>query len=661
MACILSTISLSVPAQDEIKWGKIPKEDLAMTVYEPDPEADAVVLEDIGEVVYDVRSSDRPVRIERHVRMKLLTQAAVEMYGDVSVEYYSRQQYEVLSNFRGQVYLPDGQEFEVKKEHMFKVVDDDTWSTESMVFPGLQVGAIIEYRYTLRSSDILNPVDWYFQREIPVRYCALTVEFPEWFQFVSLRQGQILPKHTFKEGRDVITYSEVSRQGTWNVSAAVSSGSIDFKVRYDTYEARDVPALEAEKHVTTMDDYYTRLRYQLQSINFPSSPVQPVMSSWSKVEDELLERDDFGKQYGAKRFGTAVLEFSGVAATEGGSQKERATLLFDALSSLLQWDNSYAFLSRKSVDNTLKERGGSSADLNLTLLAGLLQLDIEAYPVLTSTRTHGQVLELYPFISQFNHTMVLAMLDGQATFMDITGDYHPVGLPKSNALNYRGWLVRDGRSEWVNTVTDYSRTTQYFQLTCDASGTLEGTVQAKFTGYPSVRHRALFFSDPTAYSGAEAHTYSVSIEMNELTPQHAQDKNQPWSYTSRVRCTGTSTGDLIYVAPIFSKSFADNPFKAAERTVPVEFNYPVLEKWILDIVIPEGYTVESLPRSLKVETEGGGVTFTIRTGYTGNKVQIVLDFGIHALKYAPDQYLMLKTVFDEIQNITGEQIVLRKT
>ena len=56
-----------------IKWGKISKEDLAMTVYEPDPEAAAVVLCNFASLTFEYAEGKGLVyRFAHHKRIKIL-------------------------------------------------------------------------------------------------------------------------------------------------------------------------------------------------------------------------------------------------------------------------------------------------------------------------------------------------------------------------------------------------------------------------------------------------------------------------------------------------------------------------------------------------------------------------------------------------------------
>lgn len=119
-------------------------------------------------------------------------------------------------------------------------------------------------------------------------------------------------------------------------------------------------------------------------------------------------------------------------------------------------------------------------------------------------------------------------------------------------------------------------------------------------------------------------------------------------------------GDLIYISPPFPKDAIENPFKAESRSFPVEYAYPVMRKWIVDIQIPEGYLVESMPASQKISSEDGGIALVYRAGETQGKVQLVLDVTIRNLRYEPEQYPMLRGVYDAITAAALEQIVLKK-
>ena len=58
--------------------------------------------------------------------------------------------------------------------------------------------------------------------------------------------------------------------------------------------------------------------------------------------------------------------------------------------------------------------------------------------------------------------------------------------------------------------------------------------------------------------------------------------------------------DKIYVSPMLFLAAKENPFKQEVREYPVDFGYPKQEKYNINIDIPEGYVVESMPESINI-------------------------------------------------------------
>ena len=57
--------------------------------------------------------------------------------------------------------------------------------------------------------------------------------------------------------------------------------------------------------------------------------------------------------------------------------------------------------TNKSVKDLLSSKTGNSAEINLFLAGMLNAAGIEAYPVITSTRSNGKIQSDYPFLQPF--------------------------------------------------------------------------------------------------------------------------------------------------------------------------------------------------------------------------------------------------------------------
>ena len=72
----------------------------------------------------------------------------------------------------------------------------------------------------------------------------------------------------------------------------------------------------------------------------------------------------------------------------------------------------------QSLKNILKTRNGTVAEINLLLVAMLKYANIEADPVIFSTRSHGYTLSVYPILDKFNYVICDANINGQNYFLD---------------------------------------------------------------------------------------------------------------------------------------------------------------------------------------------------------------------------------------------------
>lgn len=110
---------LCLTAQDikKISWGKIPQEDLSMTVYPLDSAAEAVVLDDIGEMFFYFGNGVR-YTLSSHKRIKILKEGGIER-GNIFINYYFENNSENVKGLKAQVIAPDGTVTKVKDENIF--------------------------------------------------------------------------------------------------------------------------------------------------------------------------------------------------------------------------------------------------------------------------------------------------------------------------------------------------------------------------------------------------------------------------------------------------------------------------------------------------------------------------------------------------------------
>lgn len=122
-----------------------------------------------------------------------------------------------------------------------------------------------------------------------------------------------------------------------------------------------------------------------------------------------------------------------------------------------------------------------------------------------------------------------------------------------------------------------------------------------------------------------------------------------------------ATGGFIYLSPAVLSSFNDNPFKSEERLFPVDIPYPMSEKIIANIDLPEGYQVSELPEGVKMSMEGNGGSFSYRITQMGNRVQLISDVSIGQLHYKTEEYAALRNFFSLVSEKLSSQVVISKS
>ena len=123
----------------------------------------------------------------------------------------------------------------------------------------------------------------------------------------------------------------------------------------------------------------------------------------------------------------------------------------------------------------------------------------------------------------------------------------------------------------------------------------------------------------------------------------------------------SSQSDIIYVNPMFSEGYKENPFKSAQRFYPVEMPYKVDKIFTLQIEVPKGYVVEEIPKSVVVKAnEAGDASFEYRLSESGGYVYLRSRLNVKRTWFGPEEYETLREFYSLVVKKHNEQIVFKK-
>ena len=137
---VITTPSMPQSQIKEISFGEIPKEDLEMAEYAPDPSADAVILE--NHAIVTMRSDEKILVITNcHVRIKIINTDGLD-YANVELPYGSD---EKLVGLKATSYnLEDGVivESQVDKKSIYYEKTSRYSNTLRFSFPNVRPGTV---------------------------------------------------------------------------------------------------------------------------------------------------------------------------------------------------------------------------------------------------------------------------------------------------------------------------------------------------------------------------------------------------------------------------------------------------------------------------------------------------------------------------------------
>ncbi|MBL7816484.1 MAG: DUF3857 and transglutaminase domain-containing protein [Saprospiraceae bacterium] len=621
-------------------WGKPSAEDLAMTIYKPDTSAAAVVLLDNGLMSTQFVGTERRCVLTSFRRVKLLKKSAFDDYGKHAITIRS---FETLVNVKAQTINPDGTKTPVKEFFDEKV--NKYVKRKKFAFPKLEEGSIIEYEYTMESSNMFDLYPWYFQESVPVRHSELVLNFSSDLEYIFLYRGQ----------RDLV-------QDSINFNTGIKN----FDRRLPRYWVDSVEAMKPESYVTTLNNYICHLKFQLAAVHpIMGGPSQKILQDWKALSKELWDNDRIGKQIANRRNYNDLWKAIKPQMEAATSDEQKIRIAYEYISKNVEWDedNFDIFAEEPSLDDAFKKKKANSGELNMMLIACLNEAGIKALPMLVSTIDHGFPYKDYPMSRQFNHILCFVDDVKKPLFLDAGNIYRPVGVPRVPSLNYWGWVMDKTNPRWVDIPTPLSSETMLANMTLQEDGTLKGFISTSYQGYAAVDERTILKDDEKNEKLKKAWAKSFpDVQLDSIIVMNKDSLNAP--FKRNMVCSMPNAAivadDLMYVKPTLKTDFDENPFKQEKRNYPVELPYPIRDQFVLNMTIPSDYDIEELPKEVSLGLPNGGGKFIYSCKKMNDNLQVMVRIDIKQLRYEANEYGNIKEFFNQIVTKKNEQIVLKR-
>lgn len=654
------TFFFSATAQEKlpIKFGRVSVEDFDLSKNKFDTSADAVVIADVGSSSFVGNNKGWfSLVYKRQTRIKILNKNGFDAATEDIVLYSKAGDEEKLDNLKAATYnLEGGKVVETKLDagSVFKEKISAYLMRKKFTLPAVKEGSIIEYTYTINSDFLFNLQPWYFQGEYPRLWSEYEVQIPDFFNYVFLSQGYH-PYSINTQSSDYRTFNVVQPGESGQDRRLSVSGNVTDK----RWVMKGVPSIKVENYTSTLRNHIAKIEFQLSQYRFPNQPVEDIMGNWVKVSEKLAKDENFGAAINK----TNNWMDDDLKAVDGSAKTdlEKAKRVFEFVRDHFTCTN----YNDRSLNNPLKaifkNKNGSVADINLLLIAMLRHENINADPVLLSTREHGFAHELYPLMDRFNYVIAELTIEDKLYYLDASRP--ELGFAKLPLDCYNGVarvISNQPRAVYFNSDSlEERKVTSVFIINNDKGG-IEGNYQSMLGYNESVDVRKkirtgekdAFIKKIKATYGSDYHIENVEIDslksMEQPLTLHygfSMDKNDE---------------DIIYFNPLLNEGYKENILKSAERIYPVEMPFTINETYILNMEIPAGFTVDEMPKSTKVSFNENEGMFEYIIAKTDTHLQLRSRVLLKKANFMPDEYNSLRDFFSYVVKKHSEQIVFKK-
>jgi hypothetical protein len=638
--CLMLVSATAFAAED---WKPVDPAQLAGKTPVVDKDADAEAI------FWEVRLNDTDYDLvfNHYIRIKIFTERGKESQSKIDIPYAGRYQ---IKDIAGRTIKPDGSIVELKKDSVFErtivKLSGIKIQAKSFAMPGVEPGAIIEYRWReVRPNALANNVRLQFQRDIPVQsvtYYLRPAQIPGLGMSTMTFHGQNTPMVKGKDGFYSTTMT--------NMPAF-----------------REEPRMPPEDQVRTwMLIYYTRQE--------KPDPAKFWGDLGKGLYDELK---------GKMKVNDEVKKAAATIIGDASTPDEKLKRLFDFCrykiknladdASGMTAEQRKKMKENKSPADTLKRGTGDTDDIDMLFAALATAAGFDSRLALSASRDDMFFDPKLP-ITYFIDQSCVAVRVGEAwRFFKPGSTYVAYGMLRWQEEGVAALVADSKEPKFVDTpvsTPDKSLESRTANLRLSEDGTLEGDVKIVYTGHLAFEKKEYNDDDSPEQRETTLREMMQSriggAEISNVRIENVTDPDKPFSYSFHIKAPGYAqrTGKRLFFQPSFFQHGIKALFSTSERRHSVYFHYPWSEEDTVMIDLPAGYALDNAeqPQSFNVDKIGA---YEVSIGVTTDKrtLQYKRKFffgGESRIIFQASTYPTLKRVFDAVHDADTHTIALKQ-
>ena len=657
--CLFALASATPAAGGDKDWKPVDPAQLAMTAPVVQKDADAEVLFWEVHVTYEDSGGEPATVLNHYVRIKIFNDRGREAHSKVDIlAPKARGREYKIKDIAARTIKTDGTVVELKPEDVFErdviKASGVKVKAKSFAMPGVEPGAIIEYRWREVRNGIRNYERFEFSRDIPVESVKYWVK-PYKEALVN------------DEGRPVGLRAQTFHTGAANF-VKEKDGSYSMT-------QTNVPAFREEPRMP------------------PEYAVRPWMLVYYSA-DSPTNPEQFWRDYGRRiaaafkpllKANDEVRKAASEAVGDAQAPEEKLQRLFDFVrarvkrytddASGLTAEQLKKIKENKSPSDTLKRGLGTAADIDLLFGALASAAGFDVRVACTSDREDIFFDRSTPNDYFIDPSSVAVRVGDGWRFFNPGSTYVTFGMLRWQEEGQATLIADEREPLWVSSPISppeksLEKRTGKFAL--DADGTLEGDVRIEYTGHIAADVKEYNDDDSPAQREEtlknKMKALLGAVELSDVKIENVTDPAKPFVYAFHVRVPSYAqrTGKRLFLQPAFFEHGTGPMFPTSGRAYDVYFHYPWAEEDHVEIALPEGFALDNADSPAPIS--GGEITkYEPKAMITKDGRTLVYERkfyfgkgGASSIIFPTSSYPSLKAYFDAVSKGDGHTVALKQ-
>ncbi|MCQ9636170.1 DUF3857 domain-containing protein [Chryseobacterium sp. WG23] len=637
LVCSANLIFINAQKHEFLNPPKFSDADLSKGKSLLDENAPAEIL--YKSVHYRIDISTGDLHKEYVYRIKIYNKDKAEDWLNVEVPLYkNNNDQETLNKFKAFTYnLESGNvvPIKVEKSSKYKSKESKNTTVTKFAFPNVKDGSVLEYQY-----EVLTPFAFLYtipevliELDTPSLYTEYILDTPINILYNINYTGSLAPK-----------YREIADRTLYGA-------------QYKTYRFgfENLKGFKTEKFVRNDRNFRTKISAELNSTNF--NELKLYSSSWEQIRKRLYDHEDFGGELKKSKLAKDNMP---AGISEMKTDMEKANAIFAYVQKTFTWNKDRGIYTEDGIKKLIDTKVGNAAEINLFLVLLLREANIKADPLVISTVDNGMINLVSPNVTNTNFVLAAVETAGGIQTYDATSKQSSMNeLPLRDWNEYGILLSRDKAVQLRMTNTKPGNTFLTINAKINEDGSVSGAYSDKDTGVFAMYVKDNYDENPDKYKKQYKENFAVDFTGidSKVLENGEFESTMKFSSTDMI----DKIGKKMIINPMLFLNKNSNEFdQVEERKYPIDFGAASTKVKKVILEIPEGYTVEEIPKSKKIVTEDKEIEYSYVVEQKGNKLEVTATTKVASPDYPKEYYPAFKQIWGVASKHENQVISLVK-